>query len=469
VGWWVSLTQQRKEKHSGNGKEEAKSNGHLQSPYGCHAVPDIAKSLHPKLNSLPNEPLMKGEQYFLDLAGNIQKGPVGVQTCYCGPLLHRLECQLAKDKQEILQRLDSAHLRLDAKIDGLERKTQQQLHGLQRTVDSLNLESSAAGLQRIRNSIVLADSSGRRSPPGTVEKRSPGGANSAAHSPLSNEVQYTLDKLGLDVNNDAAAAAAVHVLRHRLAHAKDAKDASKRRSLRAPDPRADESEESEDGDSAPVVHPPPALTSQQKVPMLSDSRYELYDYPPAIAKPYTTFSQESNGALNYQLRHLPLPRYHLDPVMENGSGSGDAMPLPSSTTSVAMTPSGHENKTLDAVPYDRHYSANDLGILRFHDDRDRHNDSGYSTRPGESSQGPSPSLSGPAESMEGDGMRIAAGGIRADRHFHSHFTRDLAQTLPVSATSTSGINFHQRVRFAIPSPDEQTERNGVTISSSSLV
>ena len=78
--------------------------------------------------------------------------------------------------------------------------------------------------------------------------------------------------------------------------------------------------------------------------------------------------------------------------MENGSG--DAMPLPSSTTSVAMTPSGHENKTLDAVPYDRHYSANDLGILRFHDDRDRHNDSGYSTRPGESSQGPSPSLSG---------------------------------------------------------------------------
>lgn len=67
------MTQQRKEKHSGHSKEERKSNGHLQSPYGCHAVPDIAKSLHPKLNSLPNEPLKKGEQYFLDLAGNIQK------------------------------------------------------------------------------------------------------------------------------------------------------------------------------------------------------------------------------------------------------------------------------------------------------------------------------------------------------------------------------------------------------------
>lgn len=195
---------------------------------------------------------------------------MGVQTCYCGPLLHRLECQLAKDKQEILQRLDSAHLRLDAKIDGLERKTQQQLHGLQRTVDSLNLESSAAGLQRIRNSIVLADS-GRRTPP-CSEKQSPAATTNSTNSgqSLSNEVQYTLDKLGLDVNNDAAAAAAVHVLRHRLAHAKDTKDASKRRSLRTPD-RVDESEESEDGDSAAVVHPPPVLTSQ-KVPMLSDSR-----------------------------------------------------------------------------------------------------------------------------------------------------------------------------------------------------
>ena len=248
-------------------------------------------------------------------------------------------------------------------------------------------------------------------------------------------------------------------------------------------------------------------------------RYELYDYPPAIAKPYASFSEESNGALNYQLRHLPLPRYHLDPVMENGSAvadSCDPMPIPSSPAT-AMVTSGHENKTVDAAPYDRHYSTNDLGLLRFHDDRDRHNDSGYSTRPGESSQGPSPSLSGidcrtltsificssslidtslfpnidlnnkrlvriksiaqsikfceiegPAESMEGDGMRIAASGIRADRHFHSHFTRDLAQTLPVSATSTN-INLYPRVRFAIPSPEEQTERNGVTISSSSLV
>ena len=82
--------------------------------------------LHKKLNTLPDKPLKKGEQYFLDLSGKIQKGPVGVPTCYCGPVLHRLECRLAKDKQEILHRLDSAHLRLDAKIDGLERNTQQQ-------------------------------------------------------------------------------------------------------------------------------------------------------------------------------------------------------------------------------------------------------------------------------------------------------------------------------------------------------
>ena len=62
---------QRKEKH-GNGSR-ADANGPIPSPYGCHANPDIAKNLHLKLNSLPNEPLRKGEQYFLDLAGNIQK------------------------------------------------------------------------------------------------------------------------------------------------------------------------------------------------------------------------------------------------------------------------------------------------------------------------------------------------------------------------------------------------------------
>jgi hypothetical protein len=48
---------------------------------------------------------------------------------------------------------------------------------------------------------------------------------------------------------------------------------------------------------------------------------------------------------------------------------------------------------IDPVLYARHFAGHhDLRV--YQDDQDRHNDSGYSTRPGESSQGPSPSLSG---------------------------------------------------------------------------
>lgn len=43
------------------------------SPYGCHYYPDSKTFPKPKLDSLPHEPLKKGEQYYLDLAGNIRK------------------------------------------------------------------------------------------------------------------------------------------------------------------------------------------------------------------------------------------------------------------------------------------------------------------------------------------------------------------------------------------------------------
>lgn len=44
------------------------------SPYGCHYFPDPRSFPSPKLETLPKEPLASGEQYFLDLAGNIRKG-----------------------------------------------------------------------------------------------------------------------------------------------------------------------------------------------------------------------------------------------------------------------------------------------------------------------------------------------------------------------------------------------------------
>ena len=60
------------------------------SPYGCHYYPDMAEFPEPQMDTLPHEPLKAGEQYFLDLAGNIKKGPSGHgSTCYCAPFIHR--------------------------------------------------------------------------------------------------------------------------------------------------------------------------------------------------------------------------------------------------------------------------------------------------------------------------------------------------------------------------------------------
>ena len=334
-------------------------NGHVvNSPYGCHDNPELAKMLHKKLNALPDKPLKKGEQYFLDLSGKIQKGPVGVPTCYCGPVLHRLECRLAKDKQEILHRLDSAHLRLDAKIDGLERNTQQQLQGLQRTVDSLGLESSAAGLQRVRNSIVI-DDPGHATPPlpnclelvsnsttshshrdsdetadvhhqqwtdqknrkSTKKNKKcsvviPGGEieyqiQSQVDPQTGNEVQYTMDRLGLDSGHQESSnnkQQALQALKNRLAltriqeqleldaiveqyerrnhvhyngngrqivgdveeEEQDEEEEEEEEDGEVDEDDDEESEESEDEED--IILPPPAIISSEKASMLSDSR-----------------------------------------------------------------------------------------------------------------------------------------------------------------------------------------------------
>lgn len=89
------------------------------SPYGCHYYPDPEAFPSPRLDSLPPEPLKRGEQYYLDLAGNICKGPVGVgYTCYCAPLFRHLEARLERDKRE----LQRAQLRLGERVAGLEQK-----------------------------------------------------------------------------------------------------------------------------------------------------------------------------------------------------------------------------------------------------------------------------------------------------------------------------------------------------------
>lgn len=96
------------------------------SPYGCHYYPDPEAFPSPRLDTLPDEPLRKGEQYYLDLAGNICKGPVGVgYTCYCAPLFRHLEARLEKDKRE----LQRAQVRLGQRVAGLEQKLNRGGHG----------------------------------------------------------------------------------------------------------------------------------------------------------------------------------------------------------------------------------------------------------------------------------------------------------------------------------------------------
>lgn len=258
--------------------------------------------------------MQQGEQYYLDLAGNIQKGPVGIPPCYCGPVLHRLECRLAKDKQEILHRLDSAHMRLDAKIDGLERKTQQQLQGLQRTVDSLGLESSAAGLQRVRNSIVLEDPGHATPPLPNLELMSNSSVASHCRSQHDsdlldtiqtepdqvqqqggNEVQYTMDRLGLDSGHqETAKQQALQELKNRLALTRIQEQLEldaivehyERRNHghfngdndiceedeEEEEEEVSESESEDEGNMDNILPPPTMISSQKAASMLSDSR-----------------------------------------------------------------------------------------------------------------------------------------------------------------------------------------------------
>nr|XP_022900401.1 ankyrin repeat domain-containing protein 6 [Onthophagus taurus] len=112
-------------------KNESKDDVDLEkskhwSPYGCHYYPDPEAFPAPRLDSLPSEPLKRGEQYYLDLAGNIRKGPVGVgYTCYCAPLFRHLEARMEKDKRE----LQKAQMRLGQRVAGLEQKISRGMHG----------------------------------------------------------------------------------------------------------------------------------------------------------------------------------------------------------------------------------------------------------------------------------------------------------------------------------------------------
>lgn len=58
------------------------------SPYGCHSSLDSRYILFSNTELLTKIKLERGEQYYFDLTGNVQKGPMCVMNkCYCNPLI----------------------------------------------------------------------------------------------------------------------------------------------------------------------------------------------------------------------------------------------------------------------------------------------------------------------------------------------------------------------------------------------
>lgn len=95
-----------------------------ESPYGCPRSPDLREFPKLKIDSLPSDPLRRGEQYYLDLAGNIKKGPVNrVPACSCKPLFEKVEMKMDVDKQELKDHIDCKSEHLKEKIGVLEKKT----------------------------------------------------------------------------------------------------------------------------------------------------------------------------------------------------------------------------------------------------------------------------------------------------------------------------------------------------------
>ena len=81
------------------------------------------------------EQLNPGEQFYLDLAGNIRKGPsTQNRNCYCAPVFSKFEKRLDKDHKELLRAVDQSQLKLDSKIAYLEKKTKEQLFGLNQSM-----------------------------------------------------------------------------------------------------------------------------------------------------------------------------------------------------------------------------------------------------------------------------------------------------------------------------------------------
>ena len=127
------------------------------SPYGCPQSPDLNEFPQLKIDSLPSDPLNRGEQYFVDLAGNIKKGPVNKSNaCYCKPLFDKVEKKMESDKKELINHIDGHHSHLSAKIYHLEKKTASLKETFKEKIASVGSECPVVnGSVKVRTSPIL--------------------------------------------------------------------------------------------------------------------------------------------------------------------------------------------------------------------------------------------------------------------------------------------------------------------------
>lgn len=105
----------------------------IWSPYGCHYFPDPRSFPPAKLETFPKDPLKYGEQYYLDLAGNIRKGPIGLgNTCYCGPFFNHIEQQINQNKKSFKKYVLKTTGKLDGKVQELAKHTDDKIQRIAR-------------------------------------------------------------------------------------------------------------------------------------------------------------------------------------------------------------------------------------------------------------------------------------------------------------------------------------------------
>lgn len=106
------------------------------SPYGCHYYPDTRNFPSPRLESLPKDPLEKGEQYYLDLGGNIRKGPVGKgNKCFCAPFDTNVSANTCRNGQKHAEKANKKINELAGKIEKTEEKNQHRRSRRERSKD----------------------------------------------------------------------------------------------------------------------------------------------------------------------------------------------------------------------------------------------------------------------------------------------------------------------------------------------